>query len=110
MARLEDLTNVKLTSQTVDETNGAVAGTGFTEDTDCCVFECLGLHPTVLEGGALLLGGLALSVAVRRCEVSLVLGDGGPEEGSGFRPCEVNRYVEVFRGHWHNIARIFAVN
>lgn len=43
---------------------------------------------------------------MRRCEVCLGLGDGGPEESAGLGPGEVHRYVEVVRGHWHKVARV----
>lgn len=67
------------------------------------------MNPTVLEDGVLLLGGLAFCVAVRRCEVSFGLGDGGPEESACVGPREVHRYVEVVTVHWHKVARVVAV-
>lgn len=59
--------------------------------------------------GVLLLRGLALGVAVGGGEVHLLLGDGGPEEGTGVCAGEMHRYVEVITVHRHKVARVVLV-
>lgn len=53
------------------------------------------MDPSVGEGRVLLLGGLALGVAVRGGEVPVGLGGGGPEEGAGVGAREVHGDVAV---------------
>lgn len=70
--------------------------------------EELGLDPAVANG-VLLLRGLALGVAVRRSEVNVVLGNGGPKEGAGVCASKVYRYVKVVLGDRNKVAGLVLV-